>query len=353
MRSIIFSWNENNFLSVINMAYVRKAKRTSRSKRTRRSYRRRYSRAGYRSLNRRINSLNRRIAGEVCKFESTPELFRNYSVTVVQSGTNYVYNLTPNQPLLNITSGNAYIYPLNWWYTAQTSTVSGAVVLWVNGEQFYVPNAIAPPFDTISVRQPLYYNTFDPAQQLGSQEDFRGTEYQYRLKYIYINALFNASLATSTTNLDGAVRFVIVKDKQPTGGSATWYEESSLSSNNINKRGVFNANRIDAQLNPQTVGRYKIMYDKTLRFNTINGYKPFKYYKRLSSIVRNNRDIANNYLYNSNTSYYQTNDQATVIQRNAYYLMIFSDGLNFTYTTDSTTGPGEFHLFNRIAYYNN
>ena len=97
------------------------------------------------------------------------------------------------------------------------------------------------------------------------------------------------------------------------------------------------------------------MYDKTLRFNRINGYKPFKYFKRLSTIVRNNRGLVNpkTWYLNSSLSRYQTKEESAPIQKNAYYILMFSDGLNFTYSTDSSTPASGFNLFNRIAYYNN
>ena len=55
---------------------------------------------------------------------------------------------------------------------------------------------------------------------------------------------------------------------------------------------------------------FKIMYDKTLRFNTINGYKPFKYFKKLSTVVRNNRDVLpTNNILNTSTAYNNFNQQ--------------------------------------------
>lgn len=145
------------------------------------------------------------------------------------------------------------------------------------------------------------------------------------------------------------MRIVIIKDKQPTGGAATWYDQNVTT----NSRGVFNANRIDAQLNPSTVGRFKIMYDKTIRFNTINGYKPFKYYKQFATVVRNNRDNVRGTQYIDQQNYLQTHEQSPPVQKNAFYLMMFSDGLNFTYSADSSTPAASFHLFNRVAFYNN
>lgn len=328
------------------------AKSTKRFPRTKRTYtrRRRYNRSGYRTLAKRISAVSKRIAGEVCKFESTPA---NYTNSLVIVGT----SATTQQPLNTITSGTPWIMPLNWTYSNGVGAATGSV--YVNGVQQTAGTTL-----TASFKNPIWYNTLgrDTDNQFGGPPDYLvdvSPGLQYRLKYIYINALFNASINSSTNNTDGALRIVIVKDKQPTGGAATWAD-----TNNENSRGVFNANRIDAQLNPNTVGRFKIMYDKTLRFNTTNGYKPFKYYKQLSTVIRNNRDLLaynasstqpgyDNAAFASPNNYLQTSNESPPVQKNAFYIMIFSDGLNFTYSTESTTPAAGFHLFNRIAYYNN
>nr|QQL09571.1 capsid protein [Marmot associated feces virus 4] len=319
------------------MARTRRNYRKKRySGRRRRTYR---SRGAFRSINRKITVLSRRVAGEVCKFESTPNTFSNNVLGYV----NNAWTNTPNQPLNTITSGNPWIYPINWFYTGAHSFSSGGP-LYGNGD------SLNPGDYILSLKNPIFYNTFDT-----DNVNDGGTELQYRLAYIYINALFNASINNSQNNTDGVLRIVIVKDKQPTGGAATWADANAQT----NSRGVFNANRIDAQLNPSTVGRFKILYDKTLRFNTINGYKPFKYYKRFSTICRNNRrylnyglDTNNNAL-NSSDNYLETSERSPPVQKNAFYLMMFSDGLNFTYSADASTPPASFHLFNRVAYYNN
>ena len=328
------------------MPYARKSakisrKRPSRKGTVRRSYRR--SRTGYRILSKRISAVSRRVAGEVCKFEITPDVFKN---TLLTPGTGSVPSYTPStvSPLININSGEPWIMPINWLYSNVVSQLtSNTTPPYYNGVQQGVPSAPT----TVSFRQPIWYNTMPGSQEAPDVS----AELQYRLKYIYINALFNASINQSVNNTDGALRIVIIKDKQPTGGSATWFDENFTT----NSRGVFNANRIDAQLNPSTVGRFKIMYDKTLRFNTINGYKPFKYYKALSTTVRNNRNYITGYpIANLNSNNYaQTNEEAPPVQKNAFYIMIFSDGLNFTYSSDASTPAASFHLFNRVAYYNN
>ena len=238
--------------------YVRKTKTSSSRKRVGRYYRRtnRYSRKNYRVLSRRISAISRRVAGEVCKFESRPDSFSNTLITY-NPGSTSAANITlssRNQPLLNIVSGTPWIMPINWLYQGQytTSQQVNQTQVYVDGIQY----TIAGP-SSASLKNPIWYNTFSP----GSQEagDI-GTQLQYRMKYIYINALFNASISSSTNNTDGALRIVIIKDKQPTGGAATWADDNITT----NSRGVFNANRIDAQLNPNTVGRFRIMYDKTL-----------------------------------------------------------------------------------------
>lgn len=274
-------------------------------------------------LSRRISALSKRVAGEVCKFESTPAMFSNSHVVVGTSSQR-------QYPLQTITSGTPYVYPLNWIYTAPDVTGIYSPI-YANGAQLVNGQDV-----NISLKNPIWYNT----QQSLTDTTFNGIDFdafndvspglQYRLKYIYINALFNASISQSVNNTDGALRIVIVKDKQPTGGAATWSDENAVT----NSRGVFNINRIDAQLNPNTVGRFKIMYDKTLRFNNTNGYKPFKYFKRLSTVVRNNRDIIPNNYYrgstsiqnadpNQSTNYLETSERSPPVQKNAYYLMIF------------------------------
>lgn len=331
--------------------YARKVKTTSRRKRTSGYVRRtgRYSRKNYRTLSRRISAVSRRVAGEVFKYEMTPTQFSNSAVVVGTSNST-------QKPLDTITSGNPWIMPLNWHYasvTGNTGYINGEAT--TNGDTF---NA--------SFRNPIWFNTSINDEDYFLQQSDQSLRsdispgLQYRLKYLYINALFNASVNQSINNTDGALRIVIVKDKQPTGGSATWAD----SNNRTNTRGVFNANRIDAQLNPNTVGRFKIMYDKTLRFNTTNGYKPFKYYKQLSTVVRNTRDIVPAIYYNgtqqvsninmsTQTNYIETSDRAPPVLKNAFYLMIFSDGLTFTYSDAAETPAAGFHLFERLAYYNN
>lgn len=329
--------------------YAKVSKRVSRSKRTGRRYRK-YHRTGYSALSRRISAVSRRVAGEVNKFEITPDKYKN-AILTYESATQY--STSENSPLLEIQSGTPWVMPLNWYYTLPFGSFGSTTYApFYNGMTQGFPQSGSPV--NISLKEPIYYSALYSNENNPNIPDdsiATSTDYQYRLKYIYINALFNASINSSTNNTDGALRIVIIKDKQPTGGSATWYDSNKTA----NSRGVFNANRIDAQLNPQTVGRFRIMYDKTLRFTTINGYKPFKYFKRLSTITRNNRVAVNAVptVSTTNNNYAQTNDESPPVQKNAYYLLIFSDGLNFTYTSDSSTPANSFHLFNRIAYYNN
>ena len=231
--------------------YARKAKTNTRHKRVSRYYRRanRYSRKNYRILSRRISAVSRRVAGEVCKFECQPSQYTNSLVVVGTSNT-------VQSPLNTISSGVPWIMPLNWFYTStvdNTGYANGSAL--VNGQTY-----------TLSMRNPIWYNTSASTRDVTPSLDDQATHadlspgLQYRLKYIYINALFNASISQSTNNTDGALRIVIVKDKQPTGGAATWADENDRT----NSRGVFNANAINAQLNPNTVGRFKIMFYHTL-----------------------------------------------------------------------------------------
>lgn len=332
--------------------YAKSTKKLSRTKRTY-TRRRRYNRSTYRTLSRRISAVSKRVAGEVCKFESQPSM---YSASTIVAGT----SKTDITPLNTINSGDAWIMPLNWIYEKPSGVGTGNVY-W-NGNVAIVAGTTA----NVSFRNPIWYNTslteYDVDSSIipNSVNDV-SPGLQYRMKYIYINALFNASIASSINNTDGALRIVVIKDKQPTGGSATWFDSIGE-----NSRGVFNSNTINAQLNPNTVGRFKIMYDKTLRFSTTSGYKPFKYFKKLSTVVRNNRDFipsnqgtaAANYPNNLQNQYgnkLQSSEQAPPVQKNAFYLMIFSDGLTFTFSPNnqSETPPAGFKLFNRVAYYNN
>ena len=326
-----------------------------------RTYRRasRYRRSGYRTLSRRISAVSRRVAGEVCKFESTPHDYTNCLITGVpypSSGTTQFYYIqgSTQYPLDTISSGVPWVMPINWIYQGAgfSQTISK---LNYDGGPVISPVTNDPTGLTLSCRNPIWFNTYGAATistpvSEAPLEGMRSPGFQYRLKYLYIKGLFNASVSNSVNNTDGALRIVIIKDKQPTGGAATWADLSS----DTNSRGVFNANRIDAQLNPNTVGRFKIMYDKTLRFNTINGYKPFQYFKRLSSIVRNNRDVVTaGSITSDDPNNYETSSRPPPVQKNAYYLMMFSDGLTFNYSTESATPAASFHIFNRVSYYDN
>lgn len=334
--------------------YARKVGSTKKGYRRGRTYRRagRYSNKNYRALHRRVSAISRKLAAEVCKFETTPDNYTNALLSMQMSGTVVNYTSTVQTPLTSITSGTPWIMPLNWIYQATAVQGDNPVI---NGVPFTGNSKlIAVDALTVSVRNPVWYNTYatqtlSDVQQQSNFEGMRSPGFQYRLKYIYLRGLFNASVSESVNNSDGAVRIVVVKDKQATGGAATWFDENYAT----NSRGVFNAQRIDAQLNPNTIGRFKIMYDKTLRFNTINGYKPFKYFKRLSSVVKNNRDIVGITNNLNEGNYYETNSRAPPVQKNAYYLMIFSDGLNFTYSNESSTPAASFHIFNRVSYYDN
>lgn len=339
---------------------------------TRKTYRRKRSFAGKRGIARAnrairmVKALSRRVAGEVCKFESTPAMYSNATVSLDNPPVLGTFGrVTVNKPLESIQSGVPWIMPLNWLYSAPLVNETDKIVpagtaqnmtfdissFTVDGESF---NEYTDP---VSIKNPIWYNTMETGEQdnpnaVEFADSAKGTEYQYRMKYMYLNGLFNASTSTEE-NTDGAMRIVLVKDKQPTGGSATWFDSNLTETS----RGVFNSQRIDAQLNPTTVGRFKICYDKTLRFTRINGYKPFKYFKKIASIIRNNKDLVDNVVpeadWNSDDNRIQSVESSPPVQKNAYYLMIFSDGLNFNYTDESTTAPGTFHLFNRIAYYNN
>lgn len=324
----------------------RYTRRTNAKKRTYSRYRKRATASAYRAI-RIARSVSRKVAGEVCKWQVLPSDFTN---GIPGEGT--VFNYVSNNPLNTITSGTPWVMPLNWIYTASTCT-AGTANIYVNGVKFDKPaSGGTNPYPSVSYRNPIWYNTLESDNSNSYSIEGSGSGLQYRLAYLYIRGIFNAS-GSGEVNTDGAVRFVIVKDKQPQGGSATWFDPNV--GNGISSRGVFSANLIDAQLNPKTTGRFKIIYDKTLRFTTINGYKPFKYFKKLNTIVRNTRNAVapvQNGL-QSATGSAQSNDAPPPVLKNAYYLMIFSDGPTFNYSTDSSTPSQGFHLMSRIGYYNN
>lgn len=325
--------------------YARKVGSTKKGYRRGRTYRRagRYSYKNYRALHRRVSAISRKLAAEVCKFETTPDMYTNNLITVSGSAPDYTFSTTLLKPLTSIRSGTPWIMPLNWIYQATAITDPTTVPIVYDGASSSDnPNGLR-----LSVRNPLWYNTYGTQTQLTPGDDatfegIRSPGFQYRLKYLYLRGLFR------TVGV-GAVRIVVVKDKQATGGAATWFDENYAT----NSRGVFNAQRIDAQLNPNTVGRFKIMYDTTLRFTTISGYKPFKYFKRLSSVVKNNRDLVPVSDNLNQGNYYETSSRAPPVQKNAYYLMMFSDGLTFDYSNESITSRDSFHIFNRVSYYDN
>ena len=72
--------------------HVRSAKKLSRTKRTYTRYHR-YRRSAYRTLSRRISAVSKRVAGEVCKFEITPDVFKN---TLLTPGTGSIPSYTPS-----------------------------------------------------------------------------------------------------------------------------------------------------------------------------------------------------------------------------------------------------------------
>lgn len=193
------------------MPYVRKTK--SPIHRKRKSNFRRYRNRGFvnKRINKRISAISRRIAGESQKFEITPQDF--FTTTLGSSGQTAT-NST-NYTLSTITSGTPYIMPLNWYYTGINDTtqnfVSGAVNLSLNR---YITSTTSG-YSTISngtyqFKRPAFYKL-----STGPIEPFSGTELQYRMKYLYVNMIFNSSTPAR-------IRFVIVKDKIPSDQGATW-----------------------------------------------------------------------------------------------------------------------------------
>ena len=328
--------------------YAKSSKRFSRTKRT---YKRRtgYRRSGYRTLSRRISAVSKRVAGEAQKFEITPLDFG--STTFGGSATTAT---ATNNPLLRaINSGTPYVFPLNWVYTPviedNEQYNSGAINL--NANRFRSGTSWTTINNgTYQYKNPVFYKMLT-----GDISPLEGTELQYRLKYIYINAIFKSSTPCR-------MRFVIVKDKLPTDNGATWYNASNLN------RSVFNSNNINAQLNPLSNGRFKILYDKIFSLTTIQPFKPFKYYRTNATKIRNSQPTVfekgyetepiDNSTTNSVNHYFpqqlQTVNSTCPVAKNAFYLMIFSDGASFTYdSTDGTTEDNTFKLMSRVSYYNN
>ena len=196
--------------------YAKSAKRFTRTKRTS-ARRRRYNRSAYRTLSRRISTVSRKLAAETCKFESTPDMYSNVLINGVPypaSGTTQFYYIAGTQqtPLTSITSGTPWVMPLNWIYQGNgfAQTTSSITYNGVNTN----PITQDPTGLVLSTRNPLWYNTYGadtmttPASE-ASVEGMRSPGFQYRLKYLYIRGLFNASVNQSENNSDGAVRIVI------------------------------------------------------------------------------------------------------------------------------------------------
>lgn len=328
--------------------YAKVSKRVSRGKRTYKRYHR-YHRTGYKSLSRRVSAVSKRVAGESQKFEITPLDFG--STTFGSSGQ--TATATNNELLRTITSGTPYVFPLNWVYTPviedNETYTSGAVNLsairYRTGTSWSIISN-----GTYQYKNPVFYKMIT-----GDVSPLQGTELQYRLKYLYINAIFKSSTPCR-------MRFVIVKDKLPTDSGATWFN-----ANNLN-RSVFNSNNINAQLNPLSNGRFKILYDKVFSLTTIQPFKPFKYYRTNSTKIRNSQptiyekgyesepldNSAANAVYHYFPQALQTVNSNCPVSKNAFYLMIFSDGATFNYdSTDGTTEDNTFKLMSRVSYYNN
>lgn len=307
---------------------------------------RRYS-SSYRNLSKRISAVSRRVAGESCKFELTPRDFGS-TVTTVSSGSVSGVKLTTNYSLSTITSGVPWVMPLNWVYQPIDSPTSSTVRIGYNdtsGQYFEISTNT-----TLEYKNPVYYK-----MMTGDIKPFQGTELQYRLKYLYINAIFNSMYP-------GRMRFVIVRDRLPTDKGATWFNA------NEPNRSVFNQNNINAQLNPLSNGRFVILYDRTMQITTLNPLKPFKYYRKLSNKIRNSTAVINDptpqatgainssqgvpqYILSSSPNEV---DDPCPIGKNALYLMIFSDGCTFNYDNSSgVTESNTFKLMSRVSYYNN
>lgn len=330
------------------MPYGRKRYTNSKSYRKRRNYKSssRFNRKGnavaYRAL-RIAKSANKRVAGEACKFEITPyEFGYNQYVTGTNSGIG-----VPIRSLTAIQSGVPWVMPLNWIYQPiydGTGTIANP--------RYYGPNGSLQGFGTDTTNQYQYKNPVYYKMLTGDITPFSGTELQYRLKYIYINAIFNSASP-------GRMRFVIIRDKLPTDQGATWFNATDTN------RSVFNANNINAQLNPLSNGRFVILYDKTIQINTINPLKPFKYYRKMSNKIRNSTPTVTKQGVleaetTGSTSYNIFQRQPDLpttpipVGKNAFYLMIFSDGCSFTYdNSDGETEDNTFKLMSRVSYYNN
>lgn len=328
--------------------YVKSSKRLSRSKR---AYKRRFRgfRNNYYSLSRRISAVSKRVAGEVQKFEITPLDFGSTTF----SGSSTTAEAVNNPLLRSITSGVPYIFPLNWIYTPV-----------INDDEVYSRGSInlnenryrvGTTWENISNGTYQYKNPVFYKMITGDINPLQSSELQYRMKYIYINSIFKSETPCR-------IRFVIVKDKLPTDNGATWFN-----ANNLN-RSVFNSNNINAQLNPLSNGRFKIMYDKIYSLTSIQPFKPFKYYRTLSTKIRNSQSTvymkgyetesldtsSTNSVFHYFPQQLQTVNSVCPVGKNAFYLMIFSDGASFEYdSTDGTTENNTFKLFSRVSYYNN
>lgn len=134
--------------------YAKVSKRVSRGKRTYRRYNK-YRRTGYSALSRRISAVSRRVAGEVNKFEITPDKYIN-AILTYNSPTQYT--TTQNSPLSQIQSGTPWVMPLNWYYTKPFGSFGSTTEApFYNGMVQGFPQSGSPV--TISLKEPIYYNT--------------------------------------------------------------------------------------------------------------------------------------------------------------------------------------------------
>ena len=133
------------------MSFVRKRRFAKKPvKRTITKYRRRRNYKPYAKLYRSIRAVSRKVAGEVFKFESTPDMYKNLAIT--SDGSEIT--TTVNQPLLNILSGQPWTMPLNWIYQGQIAMPAASI--YVNGIQYTATNYSGPDFEAI--KNPIYRN---------------------------------------------------------------------------------------------------------------------------------------------------------------------------------------------------
>lgn len=321
----------------------RNSRRKSVRKTVSKSFSKRYGRSSA-VLSRRISYLSKKVAGEKRKFELTPDIFQYNNIIWNPTESRYEQTGTVVNPLTVIGPGTPWVMPLNWVYTngdalnpAQQVTIDG--ITYTGGELPSGPGADPLEPTALEKKYSAFYNTVGVTNPVEY-----GTQLQYRMSSLYINACFRSSLTTPAS-----FRAVVVCDKQPSMGPATWYDPGdSLYSTS---RSVFSSGAINAMHNPRSAGRFVTLYDKMVYLGADKPIKMLKIYKKFNIFVRNSRINPSDPNGEIGTDLFDGAHTTTPVQKNAFYLMILSVANGFNYNVEP--GLNQFNLTSRISYYDN